>query len=117
MSKEAMKHTPGPWEVADLPHSIVVRTESPNKTPYGASRYAAIGGFDRSDPDQLDEALANARLIAAAPDLLSALDDLARYADTCELFLRETHPGKADMLRKRVTAAIDAMAKATGGEA
>jgi hypothetical protein len=112
-----MKHTPGPWEVADLPHSIVVRTESPNKTPYGASRYAAIGGFDRTDPDQFAEAIANARLIAAAPDLLSALDDLARYADTCELFLRETHPGKADMLRKRVTAAIDAMAKATGGEA
>lgn len=67
------KHTPGPWEVADLPHSIVVRTESPNKTRYGASRYAAIGGFDRSDPDQLDEALANARLIAAAPDLLESL--------------------------------------------
>ena len=77
MIREAMKHTPGPWEVADLPHSIVVRTESPNKTPYGASRYAAIGGFDRSDPDQLDEALANARLIAAAPDLLKALKWLA----------------------------------------
>jgi len=77
------KHTPGPWEVTDLRHSIVVRTESPNKTKYGASRYAAIGGFDRSDPDQLSEALANARLIAAAPDLLEALElMLDRFRDT-----------------------------------
>jgi hypothetical protein len=75
------KHTPGPWEVTDLRHSIVVRTESPNKTKYGASRYAAIGGFDRSDPDQLSEALANARLIAAAPDLLEALSRLIEIED------------------------------------
>ena len=106
MSREAMKHTLGPWEVADLPHSIVVRTESPNKTPYGASRYAAIGGFDRSDPDQLNEALANARLIAAAPDLLKALNtilnicllDNGHWSKTIE---REAH---------------EAIAKATGGE-
>jgi hypothetical protein len=75
------KHTPGPWEVTHLRHGIVVRTESPNKTKYGASRYAAIGGFDRSDPDQLSEALANARLIAAAPDLLEALSRLIEIED------------------------------------
>lgn len=67
------QHTAGPWEPVELPHAIVVRTQSRKKSKYGADRYAAIGGFDRGDPDQLAEALANARLIAAAPDLLAAL--------------------------------------------
>jgi len=73
-----MKHTPGPWEIVQSDHGIVVRTESPKKTRYGASRYAAIGGFERSDPQQLAEALANARLIAAAPELLAALEGLEK---------------------------------------
>ena len=59
------KYTPGPWEVVDLPHSIVVKTECDKKSKFGADRYAAIGGFDRSDPDQHAEAMANAKLIAA----------------------------------------------------
>ena len=69
-------HTKGPWEVARTDAGIIVRTESVKKTRAGASRYAAIGGFDRSDPEQLAEALANARLIAAAPELLEALSEL-----------------------------------------
>ena len=70
------KHTKGPWEVVRTDAGIIVRTESVKKTRAGASRYAAIGGFDRSDPEQLAEALANARLIAAAPELLEALIEL-----------------------------------------
>ena len=70
------KHTNGPWEVVRTDAGIIVRTESVKKTRAGASRYAAIGGFDRSDPEQLAEALANARLIAAAPELLEALRGL-----------------------------------------
>lgn len=73
------QHTPGPWEVVHAEYGIVVRTESPTKTKYGASRYAAIGGFDRNEPDQLAEAQANARLIAAAPDLLEALLFVLKY--------------------------------------
>jgi hypothetical protein len=117
MSREAMKHTSGPWEVTDLRHSIVVRTESPNKTKYGASRYAAIGGFDRSDPDQLSEALANASLIAAAPDLLEALKDLL---DEAEWLRREySHDRERDgwdALEEDpcFTVARAAIAKATG---
>ena len=67
------KHTPGPWSVVEHDHAICIQTESPSKTKYGASRYAAIGGFDRNDRAQLEEARANARLIAAAPELLEAL--------------------------------------------
>jgi len=40
---------------------------------------------------------------------LEALYNLSHYADTCELFLKETHPGKADALRQRVTKSIDAI--------
>ncbi len=71
-----MNHTSGPWEIVKQDASIVVRTESPNKTKYGASRYAAIGGFDRTIPEQFAEAMANARLIAAAPELLETLENL-----------------------------------------
>jgi transketolase len=75
------KHTKGPWEVVRTDAGIIVRTESVKKTRAGASRYAAIGGFDRSDPEQLAEALANARLIAAAPELLEALEYLTGECD------------------------------------
>ena len=75
------EHTKGPWEVARTDAGIIVRTESAKKTRFGASRYAAIGGFDRSDPEQLAEALANARLIAAAPELLEALIELVGEID------------------------------------
>lgn len=78
-------HTPGPWSVVEHDHAICVQTEAQNKTKYGASRYAAIGGFDRSDQAQLAEARANARLIAAAPDLLEALQALIHERNSIEL--------------------------------
>ena len=49
-------------------------------------------------------------------ELVGALDSLARYADTCELFLKETHHGKAQALRCRVTKAKTALAKIKEGE-
>jgi hypothetical protein len=115
MSREAMKHTPGPWEVADLPHSIVVRTESPNKTPYGASRYAAIGGFDRTDPDQFAEAIANARLIAAAPDLLEALQEATSALEwRWERVANRAAPVHETAIQEAYNQARAAIAKATG---
>ena len=99
------KYTPGPWSVADLPHAVVVQTESPSKSKYGASRYAAIGGFDRGNPEQLAEALANARLIAASPELLDALDALL---SACEL------PGDHCEIEQALPKARAAIAKATG---
>lgn len=80
MSMET-KHTPGPWEAIDSKHGLLVRTESPSKTKYGASRYAAIGGFESGDKDQYEEAKANARLIAAAPELFEALKWMIQRAD------------------------------------
>jgi len=74
-----MAHTPGPWRLIDAtPNgrggiSIVVANHKPNEYicdifPWGARP----GGSSRPVADHLD----NARLIAAAPDLLSALIEL-----------------------------------------
>ena len=102
------KHTPGPWSVVEHDHAICVQTESPRQTKFGASRYAVVGGFDRSDPKQLEEARANARLIAAAPDLLAALQDV----DALWMHHSIAHgDGKISPLHEKVIAAI---AKATG---
>lgn len=97
------QHTPGPWTIANYPHAVVVQMESRKKTAYGASRYAAIGGFDRSDPEQMAEALANACLIAAAPDLLAALQAMRARCAVADPFT--------------VAQADAAIAKATGGAA
>ena len=105
------KHTKGPWEVARTDAGIIVRTESAKKTRAGASRYAAIGGFDRSDPEQLAEALANARLIAAAPELLSDLIDALDMLKTLEAHgVPVSKSGRAAMNRYLAT-----IAKATEG--
>ena len=100
------KHTKGPWAVVEHDHAICIQTESPSKTKYGAYRYAAIGGFDRNDRAQLEEARANARLIAAAPELLEALTD-------CVEHMHWTQPQGEAALKK----AKAAIAKATGGDA
>ena len=71
------EHTKDPWRVTRTGSGgIIVRMESAKKTRFCASQYAAIGGFDRSDPEQLADALLNACLVAAAPELLEALEAL-----------------------------------------
>ena len=103
-------HTPGPWAIVDRDDSLVIQTESQAKTKYGASRYACLGGFDRHDDKQYAEAKANARLIAAAPDLLEALQDLFIDCMACDY----NDGFNTSPLAKKVRAAI---AKATGGAA
>lgn len=101
------KHTPGPWESGkayntsggDLWYSVV---HSPAKAgTYHTPRAAEALGVSE------EEALANARLIAAAPDLLDALveclPDLKHYV--------ATHGPGPD---KRLDAVLAAIAKATG---
>ena len=87
MNPAPRQHTPGPWTFAKGPHRIEVHT-----TP--ALAYA----FSISDE-------ANARLIAAAPDLLAALEALFE-----DKYLAD--PINADRMR----AARAAIAKAKGGE-
>jgi hypothetical protein len=115
------KHTPGPWNV-----DIVVRPDW-DSDPLGqyevqpAAEKLTVRYWDAADESpELDavhaENQANARLIAAAPELLQALTEIvAEWDRTCEEYTAE-HP----MCFLRDTAGMlwarDAIAKAEGSE-
>jgi hypothetical protein len=78
-----MKHTPGPWTVnssreynSGLPYIIW----GPKGPGYGAVAYAFLVGLQIPD-SQLAEVTANARLIAAAPDLRAACVSALEFAE------------------------------------
>ena len=69
------KHTPGPWSVG---------VPGPNGCPTIGTNYGlmtAMIAHSRNEPDQVEECNANANLIAAAPDLLEALERIAELFD------------------------------------
>ena len=91
-----MGHTPGPWEVA-MPGEV-------------DEHYAVLDGFGHTAsvygcPEEAATAFANARLIAAAPDLLAACELLLIYLGDWD-----------DMENETCAAARKAIAKAKGGE-
>jgi hypothetical protein len=116
------EHTPGPWEyIASTEH------HGPYVSgPYGGdvcdcytmSNLSAAsvrnGGDSSPIPFQGDAADANARLIAAAPDLLEALqgllNDCVEYCRINNLFNNDGGPGSNHGMRQ----AHAAIAKATG---
>lgn len=74
-----MKHTPGPW----VCHSGAVYQDGPNVFPKGHEDGSRIALMDRNNPLTMPtERYANARLIAAAPELLAVL---TRAADNLAL--------------------------------
>jgi len=103
------KHTPGPWMIFLSGHiaSASVRTPETTVAHPGTIRGQTIG-----------EAMANARLIAAAPELLVALNALVAWMDASEL--SKTKPGGVGAFRYEgheysvVTQARAAIARATG---
>lgn len=94
-----MKHTPGPWMAKDQ----VIR--GPGLHPYPTVE-SQIADCRQTWECRLsdNEAEANARLIAAAPELLEAL----------RLVLNDNRLMNA-MNREQARAILDAIAKATGG--
>jgi hypothetical protein len=96
-----MSHTPGPWEVAYLDQN----EQSVVKAKYHeicTCWHHCVSSIEKEMHD-------NARLIAAAPDLLKALQDL--FGADMEHVLRGD--GKPDQL-EAISKARDAIAKATG---
>lgn len=61
-----MKHTPGPWHIGMQPGPIIY---GPN-----GEQVADLRGERKTLVVELDEAVANTKLIAAAPELLAALE-------------------------------------------
>ena len=98
------KHTPGPWIVRDFDGSIgTVETNS-------GIAVAQAQGIYPMTPQNHYIREANARLIAAAPELLEALERIAGF--TLSQFM-----GPHDMALECVLTAKAAITKATGGEA
>jgi hypothetical protein len=104
------KHTPGPWQVQDAYLNVFTCTNGTTGLTVHLAKVNAVqcaGGRA--------EALANARLIAAAPDLLEALVELSKsFVDTYFDDPRsdEEIDGHQEFWENKARAAI---AKATGG--
>lgn len=75
------KHTPGPWTM--LPAEDDVPYIRVRGTRLGCRFKVANALFVAGHPAEQAEAIANARLIAAAPDLLGALQDLDARLREC----------------------------------
>jgi len=107
---EAVTHTPGPWTLNDRLNSegrLAVCQDG-----VAVALVCARGSSPASGP-QYFEREANARLIAAAPELLAALRGLARGAPAYPCFC-QVATGKATAHTHRCVAAVDAIAKAEG---
>lgn len=76
MSKTKAQHTPGPWSFREGKYGNVV-IESPDSQP------AHVATIDGGAPNPRAELLANASLIAAAPDLLDALEWVLPSREEC----------------------------------
>lgn len=103
-SKISTKHTPGPWEIAQTKSANLFITNATGKL----SVCNSVNGASSA------EETANARLIAAAPDLLEAFQRIAAIADKEPSNLHE-----AQVLRYSswvFDIARAAIAKATGKE-
>ena len=81
------KHTPGPWHIHLVPveHEIWVHAEFERKQSvfHGAvaTAFSYTGVTSPAKGIEWSTAIANAHVIAAAPDLLEALEDLVGLAE------------------------------------
>lgn len=91
-------HTPGPWALAEGSWEIEARVDPENSETY----YAPVAMLDTDWSGGIVEA--NARLIAAAPDMLDALSDIVASSDA----------NCGDSLANAIETARAAIAKATG---
>lgn len=97
-----IKHTPGPWHYGD--EHVNRREFNCFSIGNGACSVAQVAVYPAISRD---EAKANARLIAAAPDLLEACQTMLRLAEGLDL--GESNSDEVEQLR-------DAITKAQGGE-
>lgn len=80
MKTKTATHTPGPWEISCDGYGII----ADNQKQITRIKYTNPVTSPSVGHITLQEAKANARLIAAAPELLSALKDLVAIQDVKE---------------------------------
>ena len=98
-----IKHTPGPWLFDEERDAITTH----NRITTGKTRIATVE-LGWAEPFE-SEQIANARLIAATPDLLEALQNIAEYWNQ-----DQNETAMADACWHAIHTAHAAIAKATG---
>jgi hypothetical protein len=99
-------HTPGPWVVGRTEPTQVWRAPTASR-PSGGPLLARTANVVELGALTHDEELANARLIAAAPDLLDALERLLIFADElCRDVGVSTHYPSAERARAAIRRAL-----------
>lgn len=91
---ERVGHTPGPWKAGRSDMATIVDGYD-SKWVYAGERYIAVASG--ADVEDWDEVLANAHLIAAAPEMYAALEAVMRLD-----YFRE-HNALADIVRAALT--------------
>ena len=89
-----MKHTPGPWKFDSRAHVEAILSDSTDVC------FLPHSGSTTARDKDLQEIRANARLIAAAPELLEACEMMLRLAEGETL--DEAFPGEIDILRDAI---------------
>ena len=103
------QHTPGPWSLSPSFDRVERRVQHGDNPPLV---WGIASGINSAHPDYLPRAeqIANARLIAAAPELLDALSDLLDRIERSPTLLPHISADTRDAARA-------AIARATGGNA
>lgn len=98
-----IQHTPGPWSMDATGYSPLSRLiRGPNDQIIGTVA------------NRTGEGVANARLIAAAPELLEALEQALPWVATAVAFRSDVHPEARENNKKAVEKIKAAIEKATG---
>lgn len=96
MATETVKHTDGPWEFG----SAGFEGDPPYLNIYHEGQAPIIASVLAEEVTE-ETATANARLIAAAPDLLAAAESFVRYYDE-HLYQNGAFGDEIESLRKAV---------------
>ncbi len=104
------KHTPGPWTAYDA-------AAYGTSIKHGSMTGQCIAAVHLYQGLSVETYAANVRLIAAAPELLEALEHLAAIAGTGLLHRQSLDKqGMVELFEEARAAARAAIAKATGGD-
>lgn len=105
-----LKHTPGPWWLTERAGYYEILANSPDCDWYGFKKAHAVAYADTEIEEVEQEA--NARLIAASPDLLEALIGLEGILATAES--NASGNPEWEVVSAKINAARAAIAKALG---
>ena len=113
MTDQKPQFTPGPWEsdnAADMPEVWDANDYVVAECSYIARHRNSEPGIDRPE----DELLANARLIAAAPDGYSAADNSAARLETLLTYTTTLTPDDQAVVQECIADLRSFLAKARG---